>query len=47
MGACLAVDEAAVRSRHIDKQNKKDFRADSRIVKLLLLGTGRVKKVYF
>jgi len=36
----LAVDEAAVRSRHIDKQNKKDFRAESRIVKLLLLGTG-------
>jgi len=40
MGACLAVDEAAVRSRHIDKQNKADYREDMRVVKLLLLGTG-------
>ena len=42
MGACLAVDEAAARSRLIDKQNKKDFNAERRIVKLLLLGTGKV-----
>ena len=41
MGACLAVDEAAVKSRHIDNQNKKDFNAEKRIVKLLLLGTGK------
>jgi len=40
MGACLAVDEASVRSRHIDKQNKKDFKEEKRVVKLLLLGTG-------
>jgi len=40
MGACLAVDEAAVRSRHIDKQNKADYREEKRVVKLLLLGTG-------
>ena len=40
MGACLAVDEAAANSRNIDKQNKKDFNAERRIVKLLLLGTG-------
>ena len=42
MGACLAVDEAAARSRLIDKQNKKDFNNERRIVKLLLLGTGKV-----
>lgn len=41
MGACFTVDEAAVRSRHIDRQNKKDFNAQKRIVKLLLLGTGK------
>ena len=40
MGACLAVDEAAVRSRHIDRQNKADYREEKRVVKLLLLGTG-------
>ena len=40
MGACLAVDEATANSRNIDKQNKKDFNAERRIVKLLLLGTG-------
>ena len=41
MGACLAVDEAAARSRAIDKQNWRDFTSDRRVVKLLLLGTGR------
>ena len=41
MGACLTVDEAAVRSRQIDRQHKKDFNAERRIVKLLLLGTGK------
>ena len=41
MGACLAVDEAAVRSRQLDRQNKKDFNAEKRIIKLLLLGTGK------
>ena len=40
MGACLAVDEAAVKSRHIDQQNKADYNAERRVVKLLLLGTG-------
>jgi len=40
MGACLAVDEAAVRSRALDKENKKDWREDRRVVRLLLLGTG-------
>eukprot|EP00092_Neocalanus_flemingeri_P037524 GFUD01040858.1.p1 GENE.GFUD01040858.1~~GFUD01040858.1.p1 ORF type:complete len:365 (-),score=98.47 GFUD01040858.1:158-1252(-) len=40
MGACLAVDEATVKSRHIDRQNKKDYNAERRVVKLLLLGTG-------
>ena len=40
MGACLAVDDAAVRSRHIDRQNKADYRETKRVVKLLLLGTG-------
>jgi guanine nucleotide-binding protein G(i) subunit alpha len=40
MGACMAVDEAAVRSHHIDKQNKADYREEKRVVKLLLLGTG-------
>ena len=40
MGACLAVDEAALRSRHIDRQNKADYREEKRVVKLLLLGTG-------
>ena len=33
-------NEAAVRSRHIDKQNKADYREEKRVVKLLLLGTG-------
>ena len=41
MGACLAVDEAAARSRAIDKQNWRDFTSDRGVVKLLLLGTGR------
>ena len=36
----MTVDEAAVRSRHIDKQNKADYREEKRVVKLLLLGTG-------
>ena len=36
----MAVDEAAVRSRHIDKQHKADYREEKRVVKLLLLGTG-------
>ena len=40
MGACMTVDEAAVRSRHIDKQNKADYREEKRVVKLLVLGTG-------
>ena len=40
MGACLAVDEAAARSRAIEKQNWRDFTSDRRVVKLLLLGTG-------
>jgi len=40
MGACLAVDEAAVRSRALDKENRKDWREDRRVVRLLLLGTG-------
>jgi len=40
MGACLTVDEATVKSRHIDRQNKKDYNAEKRVVKLLLLGTG-------
>ena len=41
MGACLAVDEATARSRDIDKQNWRDFTSGRRVVKLLLLGTGR------
>ena len=41
MGACLAVDEAAVRSRAIDRQNRRDFSSDRLTLKLLLLGTGR------
>ena len=45
MGACLTVDEAAVRSRQIDRQHKKDFNAERRIVKLLLLGTGKHSSV--
>jgi len=40
MGACLAVDEAAVRSRALDKENRRDWREDRRVVRLLLLGTG-------
>jgi len=40
MGACLTVDEAAARSRAIDRQNKRDFNSERRVVKLLLLGTG-------
>lgn len=42
MGACLAVDEAAARSRDIDRQNWRDFASDRRVAKLLLLGTGRL-----
>ena len=41
------MDEAAARSRLIDKQNKKDFNAERRIVKLLLLGTGKVNERKF
>ena len=41
MGACLAVDEAAARSRSIDRQLGREFSRERRIVKLLLLGTGQ------
>ena len=45
MGACLAVDEAAARSRSIDRQLGREFSRERRIVKLLLLGTGQAGPV--
>ena len=41
MGACLAVDEAAVRSRQMDREHRREWREEQKVVKLLLLGTGR------
>jgi len=40
MGACLAVDEAAVRSRQMDREHRRDWREEQKVVRLLLLGTG-------
>jgi len=40
MGACLAVDEASVRSRALDREHRKEWREGRRVIRLLLLGTG-------
>jgi len=44
MGNCLVVDEATIKSRNLSNQMEKDFKEKSRIVKLLLLGTGESGK---
>ena len=37
------MDEETLRSQQISKEMKKDFKEKSKVVKLLLLGTGAVK----
>merc|ERR1711936_272486 len=44
MGNCLVVDEQTARSREIQQGLKHDFRAQNKIIKLLLLGTGESGK---
>ena len=40
------MDEETLRSQQISKEMKKDFKEKSKVVKLLLLGTGAVKDFY-
>jgi len=44
MGNCITMDEETLRSQQISKEMKKDFKEKSKVVKLLLLGTGESGK---
>ena len=45
MGNCLSDDgPEGLRSKQLDRQNRKDFKEQQKITKLLLLGTGESGK---
>jgi len=45
MGNCISEDDPnAIRSKQLDRENKRDFKQQQSITKLLLLGTGESGK---